>query len=104
LFISLQHGQCACYTITYPPLSLSPTDSQQGVDIQFPFENSPRKTHAANLTIANLYVDKYPVTNAKYAAFITSAHYTPLDFEHYLQHWEHGTVHVLRHNSFFRWM
>ena len=36
------------------------------------------------------YVDKYPVTNADFAAFIKTAKYAPRDEEHYLQHWENG--------------
>lgn len=63
-------------------------DTAQGVDIQFPWESSPRKDHAGQVTINAMYVDKYPVTNIAYHTFVTASKYVPADTEHYLQHWQ----------------
>ena len=64
--------------------------TEQGVDIQFPFESTPGKDHRATLKMTPLFVDKYPVTNADYATFIAQSNYVPADTEHYLQHWTHA--------------
>ena len=63
----------------------------QGVDVQFPWEPTPRKDHVGTVDVGSMWVDKYPVTNARWAAFVADASYTPQDVEHYLQHWAGGT-------------
>ena len=45
-------------------------DTDQGVDVQFSFENTPRKVHSGIVKVPTLWVDKYPVTNDKFAKFL----------------------------------
>jgi formylglycine-generating enzyme required for sulfatase activity len=37
-------------------------------------------------------IDKYPVTNRKYAEFVESSRYAPTDSTNYLKHWKGGTI------------
>lgn len=63
-------------------------DVWEGVDVQYPWESVPTKYHANHvLEIADLLVDKYPVTNAAFASFLTASNYTPQDAGHFLRHW-----------------
>ena len=43
--------------------------------------------HNQNLTIDPLWVDKFPVTNDLYQKYLEESQYTPVDTEHWLQHW-----------------
>ena len=65
-------------------------DTAQGVDVQFPFEPSPRKVHSGMVQVPTLWVDKYPVTNDKFAKFLAETQYKPVDSERFLQHWHQG--------------
>ena len=65
-------------------------DTDQGVDVQFSFENTPRKVHSGIVKVPTLWVDKYPVTNDKFAKFLAETQYKPADPEHFLQHWSQG--------------
>ena len=64
---------------------------QQGVDVQFPWESAPRKTHAAQtLAVAPLWVDAHPVTNEFYSKFLNESGWLPTDRERWLLHWDSG--------------
>lgn len=59
-----------------------------GVDVQYPWEVAPVKYHAAyNVSINNLWVDKFPVTNEMFANFLKESSYTPGDSGNFLKHW-----------------
>ena len=62
-----------------------------GVDVQYPWENSPRRFHEHPLQIKPFYIDKYPVTNAEFKKFLDSAHYHPKDDQSFLKDWANGT-------------
>ena len=47
------------------------------VDVQFPWEDSPRRYHEENLRIPDLYVDKYPITNQQYKMFLDQSGWRP---------------------------
>ena len=36
-----------------------------GVDVQYPWEDSPRRFHEHRIELKPYYIDKYPVTNAR---------------------------------------
>ncbi|CAK9114886.1 unnamed protein product [Durusdinium trenchii] len=50
-----------------------------GVDVQFPWEDEAVKYHVAhNVSIKDLLVDKFPVTNEMFAAFLKETSYVPV--------------------------
>ena len=61
-----------------------------GVDVQYPWEDSPRRFHEHPLHIKSFYIDKYPVTNAAFKKFLDSAHYHPKDDLNFLRDWKDG--------------
>jgi formylglycine-generating enzyme required for sulfatase activity len=60
-----------------------------GVDVQMPWETSPRRHHRATLPIEPFYLDRTPVTNAQWKSFQDRTHYRPADAHNYLRDW-HG--------------
>jgi len=62
-----------------------------GVDVQYPWEDSPRRFHEHPLQIKSFYIDKYPVTNAEFKKFLDSSHYHPKDDLNFLRDWKNGT-------------
>ena len=50
-----------------------------GVDVQYPWEDMPRRFHEHRMTIPRFYMDKYPVTNAEFKKFLDATHYQPAD-------------------------
>ena len=57
------------------------------VDVQFPWEETPRRYHSQNLDIKTLLVDKYPVTNSDYKAFLLESGWSPEIKQNWLFHW-----------------
>ena len=58
------------------------------VDVQFPWEDSPRRYHNQVLQASTLFVDKYPVTNSEYKQFLLESGWTPpLSEQNWLRHW-----------------
>ena len=62
-----------------------------GVDVQYPWENSPRRFHEQPLHLKSFWIDKYPVTNAEFKKFLDSAHYHPQDDLNFLRDWKDGS-------------
>ena len=62
-----------------------------GVDVQYPWENSPRRHHLHTIAISPYFMDKYPVTNAQFKQFIDVTKYHPIDDHNFLRHWKDGT-------------
>jgi iron(II)-dependent oxidoreductase len=62
-----------------------------GVDVQMPWENSPRRRHTHSMHIKPFYIDRYPVTNAAYKKFLDATHYHPPDDHNFLRDWKNGT-------------
>ena len=61
-----------------------------GVDVQYPWEDSPRRFHRQRLQIKAFYIDRTPVTNAEFKKFVDRAHYRPADDHNFLRHWSNG--------------
>lgn len=61
-----------------------------GLDVQYPWENSPRRSHEHRMDIKPFYMDKYPVTNAEFKQFLEAAHYQPKDAHNFLLAWKNG--------------
>jgi gamma-glutamyl hercynylcysteine S-oxide synthase len=61
-----------------------------GVDVQYPWENSPRRFHEHPMQVKSFYIDKYPVTNAQFKKFLDSGLYHPKDDLNFLREWKDG--------------
>jgi len=62
-----------------------------GVDVQYPWEDSPRRHHWHMMHVSSFYIDKYPVTNAAFKKFLDATRYRPKDEHNFLRDWNNGT-------------
>ena len=62
-----------------------------GVDVQYPWEDSPRRFHHHRIEIRSFYIDRTPVTNAEFKKFLDATHYHPADDHNFLRDWKNGT-------------
>lgn len=62
-----------------------------GVDVQYPWEDSPRRYHEHSIHVESYWIDKYPVTNAEFKKFLDATHYHPKDDLNFLRDWQSGT-------------
>ena len=70
-----KHGQCGSL-------------AAQVADVQFPWEASPIKAHARNLTMADYWIDQFPVTGGAYAKYLFASDYVPADTHNWLRNRE----------------
>jgi len=61
-----------------------------GVDVEYSWEDSPRRFHNHPLHVDTFWIDKYPVTNAEFKKFLDATHYHPQDDLNFLQDWRGG--------------
>jgi formylglycine-generating enzyme required for sulfatase activity len=61
-----------------------------GVDVQYPWEDAPRRHHLKTLEMKPFYIDKFPVTNAEFKRFLDAARYHPKDDHNFLRDWQNG--------------
>ncbi|MFZ0745877.1 MAG: SUMF1/EgtB/PvdO family nonheme iron enzyme [Terracidiphilus sp.] len=66
-------------------------DADPGVDVQYPWEDTPRRFHEHKMEVKPFYIDKYPVTNAQFKRFLDESHYAPKDTLDFLRDWKNGT-------------
>ena len=62
-----------------------------GVDVQFPWEDSPRRFHDETMQVAPFFIDKFPVTNAQFKEFLDATNYAPRDTMNFLRDWKNGS-------------
>ena len=62
----------------------------EGVDVQYPWENTPRRHHRRRMSIQAFYIDRFPVTNAGFKLFLDASGYAPADAHNFLRHWKGG--------------
>jgi gamma-glutamyl hercynylcysteine S-oxide synthase len=62
-----------------------------GLDVQYPWEPSPRRSHRARVYVDAFYIDRYPVTNAQFKAFLDATNYRPPDPHNFLRDWDGRT-------------
>jgi gamma-glutamyl hercynylcysteine S-oxide synthase len=62
-----------------------------GVDVQYPWEDSPRRFHEHALEIKPFFIDKFPVTNAQFKQFVDATYYAPRDPINFLRDWKNGS-------------
>jgi len=63
----------------------------EGVDVQYPWEDSARRYHEHRMHIDSFYIDKYPVTNSDFKKFLDATHYAPADAHNFLKDWVSGS-------------
>ena len=63
----------------------------QGVDVQYPWEGTPRRFHEHSMHIDAFDIDKYPVTNKEFKTFLDASHYHPKDDLNFLKDWQGGS-------------
>ncbi len=61
-----------------------------GVDVQYPWEDSPRRFHEHQMRIEPFLIDTYPVTNTAFKKFLDATRYQPSDTLHFLRDWTGG--------------
>jgi len=61
-----------------------------GVDVQYPWEDTPRRYHSHRMHIPSFYIDRTPVTNAEFKKFLDETHYHPNDDHNFLRDWKNG--------------
>ncbi|HKE08159.1 MAG TPA: SUMF1/EgtB/PvdO family nonheme iron enzyme [Candidatus Acidoferrum sp.] len=75
-----------------------------GVDVQYPWENSPRRSHLHRLHLHAYYIDRTPVTNAQFKHFLDTSHYHPADDHNFLRDWSNGNFPVGWDNKPVTWV
>ena len=65
--------------------------SMNGVDVQYPWEDTPRRFHEHAMEINPFFIDKFPITNAKFKRFLDATHYAPRDPANFLRDWRNGS-------------
>ena len=63
-----------------------------GVDVQYPWEDAPRRAHRHRVTIDAFAIDRTPVTNEQFKAFLDATGYAPQDAQNFLAHWAGGAA------------
>src|SRR5208283_4033148 len=61
-----------------------------GVDVQYPWEDAPRRFHEHPMHIKPFYIDKFPVTKAEFKKFLDATRYHPQDDVNFLRDWKNG--------------
>jgi formylglycine-generating enzyme required for sulfatase activity len=66
-------------------------ENDPGVDVQYPWEDAPRRFHEHTMQVAAFFIDKFPVTNAEFKQFLDATHYAPADPINFLRDWKDGS-------------
>ncbi|MGA3040985.1 MAG: formylglycine-generating enzyme family protein [Bryobacteraceae bacterium] len=61
-----------------------------GLDVQYPWEDAPRRGHRHRMEMKSFYIDRFPVTNADFKKFLDAARYRPRDDHNFLKDWRDG--------------
>lgn len=67
-------------------------DNWAGLDVQYPWEPSARRTNNHDVQIRSFFIDKFPVTNEEFKKFLDSSHYRPADNHNFLRDWKGGSM------------
>jgi len=65
--------------------------NDEGVDVQYSWESSPRRFHDHLLEIHSFWMDRSLVTNLEFKRFLDATHYRPKDDHNFLRAWRNGT-------------
>ena len=59
-----------------------------GLDVQYPWEDVPRRGHRRRMAMKRFFIDRTPVTNAQFLVFLRTSGYAPRDAHNFLRHWQ----------------
>ncbi|MBC7400436.1 MAG: SUMF1/EgtB/PvdO family nonheme iron enzyme, partial [Mucilaginibacter sp.] len=59
--------------------------------VQHQWETHPSRSQKHTLSVKTFYIDKYPVTNKQFKAFLTASKYHPADDHNFLKDWVNGS-------------
>src|SRR5258708_32449311 len=62
-----------------------------GVDMQYHWEDTPRRFHEHRMHVNTFYIDKFPVTNAAFKKFLEATRYHPQDDLNFLHDSKNGS-------------
>ena len=62
-----------------------------GVDVQYPWEDIPRRFHEHRVHLKSFFIDRTPVTNAEFKEFLVKSNYHPKDDHNFLRDWKDQT-------------
>ena len=62
-----------------------------GVDVAYPWENEARRFHQKSMAMVRFFMDRYPVSNAQFKAFMAASQYRPADPPNFLKDWRNGS-------------
>ena len=79
-------------------------EKSEGVDVQYPWEDSPRLQHSYEMAMKPFYIDKTPVTCAEFKRFLDATHYRPKDSHNFLRGWRDGAFLVEWANKPVTWV
>jgi len=60
------------------------------VDVEYPWEPTPRRFHEHSMQVKPFFIDKYPVTNAQFKQFLDATDYAPKDAINFLREWKNN--------------
>jgi formylglycine-generating enzyme required for sulfatase activity len=63
-------------------------DNDAGTDVQYPWEDAPRRYHTRTMKVGSFFIDKYPVTNREFKKFLDATRYKPADPRNFLKDWK----------------
>jgi formylglycine-generating enzyme required for sulfatase activity len=75
-----------------------------GVDVQYPWEDLPRRFHGHAMHMRPFYIDRTPVTNAQFKKFLDATHYSPKDDHNFLRAWNGDAVPAGAENKPVTWV
>jgi iron(II)-dependent oxidoreductase len=59
-----------------------------GVDVQYPWEDAPRRAHLRHMKMHAFFIDRTPVTNSEFKKFLDATNYQPKDAHNFLREWK----------------
>lgn len=79
-------------------------EGKEGIDIQYPWEDSPRRDHLHRVALRPFFMDRFPVTNAQFKAFLDASRYHPADDHNFLLRWADGKPRIGEESSPVTWV
>jgi formylglycine-generating enzyme required for sulfatase activity len=65
-------------------------NNQVGVDVSYPWEDSPRRFHEHAMSLKRFFIDRDLVTNRQFKEFLAATGYHPKDDLNFLKDWKGG--------------